>query len=158
VTGKKHVAIRFIWSKPLLTVPVLRALATRQPIGDILAKPRVAPKKATPIAITANQRLYTFIPYIVISGGCLKVTRDEAIAILQLPKDNAVDIILALAEKAEKYDQLWGKVSPTTPSGMTPPYLKPNRGKRKKRPGRKKGHEGVREAPPFRGTLLVNCT
>lgn len=87
------------------------------------------------------------------------MTRDEAIAILQLPKDNAVDIILALAEKAEKYDQLWGKVSPTTPSGMTPPYLKPNRGKRKKRPGQKeRPSRRIREAPPFRGTLLVDCT
>ena len=76
------------------------------------------------------------------------MTRDEAIAILQLPRDNAVDVILNLAEKAERYDQLWGKVSPTTPSGMTPPYLKPNRGKRRKRPGRKKGHEGVSRIQP----------
>ena len=74
--------------------------------------------------------------------------RDEAIAILRLPTDEAVDAILALAEKAEKYDQLYGHMSPTTPSGMTPPYLKPSPGRRRKRPGRKTGHEGVSRIQP----------
>jgi len=74
--------------------------------------------------------------------------RDEAIAILRLPTDQAVDAILALAEKAEKYDQLCDKVSPTTPSGMTPPYLKPSPARRRKRPGRKRGHEGVSRIKP----------
>jgi transposase len=59
------------------------------------------------------------------------MTRDEAKAILALPHDKAIHAILALAEKAEKYDQIVGGLSPTTPSGMTPPYLKPTRGKRK---------------------------
>jgi hypothetical protein len=90
------------------------------------------------------------------------MTRDEAIAILKLPTDEAVDSILDLAEKAEKYDQLCGEVSPTTPSGMTPPYLKPPRGKRKKRPGRKKGHEGVCRIQPeevdhFKEHTLQRC-
>ena len=40
-------------------------------------------------------------------------------------------------------DQLIGGVSPTTPSGMTPPYLKPTAGERKKPPGRKNGHPGT---------------
>ena len=74
--------------------------------------------------------------------------RDEAVAILRLPTDEAVDAILALAEKAEKYDQLCGHMSPTTPSGMTPPYLKPSPGRRRKRPGRKRGHEGVSRIQP----------
>lgn len=52
------------------------------------------------------------------------MTRDEAIAILSLPRDEAADRILALAEKAEKYDQLYGQVTPSTPSGMTPPVFK----------------------------------
>ena len=76
------------------------------------------------------------------------MTRDEAIAILERPRDQAVDLILALAEKAEKYDQICGEVTPATPSGMTPVYLKPSRGKRKKRPGRKKGHPGVARIRP----------
>jgi len=70
------------------------------------------------------------------------MTRDEAKAILQMPEHEAIDAILTLAEKAEKYDQLCGDLSPTTPSGMTAPYLKPNRGTRKKRPGRKKAMKG----------------
>jgi len=76
------------------------------------------------------------------------MTRDEAKAILALPQDKAVRAILALAEKADKYDQIVGAVSPTTPSGMTPPYLKPTRGKRKKSPGRKKGHPGISRLRP----------
>jgi hypothetical protein len=76
------------------------------------------------------------------------MTRDEAKAILALPQDKAVQAILALAEKAEKYDQIVGGVSPTTPSGMTPVYLKPTRGKRKKPPGRKGGHPGISRFRP----------
>ena len=74
--------------------------------------------------------------------------RDEAIAVLELPRDKAIDTILALAEKAEKYDQLCGQVTPTTPSGMTPTYLKRNPEKLPKRPGRKKGHDGVCRPQP----------
>ena len=51
------------------------------------------------------------------------MTRDEAVAIVEKPANEAVEIILALADKAEKYDQLCGEVTPTTPSGMTPVYL-----------------------------------
>jgi len=90
------------------------------------------------------------------------MTRDEAKAILALPQDKAVHAILALAEKAEKYDQLIGGVSPTTPSGMIPPYLKPTRGKRRKPPGRKKGHTGISRLRPdqvdhFKEHTLQRC-
>ena len=90
------------------------------------------------------------------------MTRDEAKAILALPHDKAIHTILALAEKAEKYDQIVGGVSPTTPSGMTPPYLKPTRGKRKKPPGRKKGHPGISRLRPeevddFKEHTLEHC-
>jgi hypothetical protein len=72
------------------------------------------------------------------------MTAAEARQILALPPDQAVAQILALAHKAEQYDQLVGTVSPTTPSGMTPVYLKAAASpKRKKRPGRKRGHAGV---------------
>jgi len=76
------------------------------------------------------------------------MTRDEALAILDLKRDEAVAIILALAEKAEKYDGLCNQVSPTTPSGMTPVYLKPTPKKRNKPPGRGKGHPGVARQRP----------
>jgi transposase len=90
------------------------------------------------------------------------MTRDEAKAILALPHDKAIHAILALAEKAEKYDQIVGGLSPTTPSGMTPPYLKPTRGKRKKPPGRKKGHPGTSRLRPdevdhFKEHTLKRC-
>lgn len=90
------------------------------------------------------------------------MTRDEAQAIVQLPIDEAVDRILCLAEKAEKYEQLCGEVSPTTPSGMIPPYLKPAKSKRKKQPGRKKGHKGVSRLKPedidhFKEHTLNRC-
>src|SRR4030067_2236644 len=78
------------------------------------------------------------------------MTRDEAIAILDLKREEAIVRILALAEKAEKYDRLLGQVSPTTPSGMTPVYLKPPHNKRKKPPGRSKEHPGVTRQRPTR--------
>lgn len=78
------------------------------------------------------------------------MTRDEAVAILDLKREEAIAKILALAEKAEKYDRLVGQVGPTTPSGMTPVYLKPPHKKRKKPPGRGKGHPGVARQRPTR--------
>jgi transposase len=90
------------------------------------------------------------------------MTKDEAAAILDLPRDKAIDAIMELSEKAEKYDQLCGDISPTTPSGMTPIYLKPAKSKRKKRPGRKKGHTGVSRIQPeavdhFKEHTLDRC-
>jgi transposase len=76
------------------------------------------------------------------------MTRDEAAAVLDLPRNKAITTILALAERAEKYDQLCGQVTPTTPSGMTPTYVKPKPERRPKRPGRKKGHDGVCRLKP----------
>ena len=77
------------------------------------------------------------------------MTRDEALAILGLKREQAVAIILALAEKAEKYDRLSTQLSPTTPSGMTPTYLKPAHKKRNKPFGRGEGHPGAgRQRPP----------
>lgn len=76
------------------------------------------------------------------------MTRDEALAILQLPTEQAIDAILALSEKAEKFDQLRGDVSPTCPSGMTPVYLKAPGKRRRKKPGQKKGHPGMARKRP----------
>jgi len=76
------------------------------------------------------------------------MTRDEVRVILAKPTEEIIDIILALAEKADKYDRLCGNLSPTTPSGMIPPYLKPARGNPHKKPGRKKGHKGVSRTKP----------
>ncbi len=78
------------------------------------------------------------------------MTRDEALAILDLDPELAVARILALAEKAEKYDCLMGQGGPTTPSGMTPTYLKPTHKKRNKPPGRGEGHPGAARPRPTR--------
>ena len=75
------------------------------------------------------------------------MTRDEAIAILEMDREDAIQAILLLAEKAEKYDRTCDKPSPTTPSGSIPPYHKPTSKKRKRPCGRKKGHKGVCRKP-----------
>lgn len=41
------------------------------------------------------------------------MTRDEAIAILDMDREDAIQAILILAEKAEKYDRPCDKTSPT---------------------------------------------
>ena len=78
------------------------------------------------------------------------MTRDEAAAILRLPKRQAIDAIVELAQKAEKYEQVCDTMGPNTPSGMKPTYLKPPGKKRKRKPGRKKGHPGVSRLRPGR--------
>lgn len=89
------------------------------------------------------------------------MTRDEAAAILDLPREKAIDAILSLSEKAEKFDRLH-VVTPTCPSGMTPVYLKKPGKKRRKKPGRKKGHPGVGRTRPekidhYKKHTLENC-
>ncbi|MBW2219938.1 MAG: IS66 family transposase [Deltaproteobacteria bacterium] len=90
------------------------------------------------------------------------MTRDEAAAILELPRRKAIDAILNLALKAEKFDQLSDTFGPNTPSGMMPTYLKPPGKKRKRKPGRKKGHPGASRPIPdkidhFKEHTLSNC-
>lgn len=76
------------------------------------------------------------------------MTREEAVAILELPREEAIQAIQALAQKAEKYDQLV-RADVATPSGQRPTYAKETtRNKHKKKPGRKKGHPGCRREVP----------
>jgi transposase len=93
------------------------------------------------------------------------MSREQAQAILALPREQALAQIMELAEKAALWDRHLNElrtaqaaqsedsgeqtdVSPTTPSGMMPTYLKEAKKKRKKKPGRKKGHQGHRRPPP----------
>jgi transposase len=56
--------------------------------------------------------------------------------------------VAELEKRLEKYEKK-PSPDPTTPSGMIPPYQKPNRKKgRKKKAGRKKGHSGTRRKKP----------
>lgn len=66
------------------------------------------------------------------------MTREEALAILDLPRAQAEAAQLALWEKAEQWTpgaSEQPQVTPTSPSGMTPVYLKPRAPRRRKRPG-----------------------
>jgi len=81
------------------------------------------------------------------------MNREQALAILDLPRSQAQAAIVALWEKAEQWDRLQStgednSVSPTTPSGMRPVYLKPSPKRRRKKPGRKAGHPGACRPTP----------
>ena len=78
------------------------------------------------------------------------MTREKAEKIIKLPHEEAVEAILEIGDKAEKYDELISSSgsSPTRPSGMTPVYEKPNGKQGKKKPGQKNGHEGVSRTTP----------
>src|SRR5712675_968527 len=81
------------------------------------------------------------------------MTREEARALLELPREQAITALLELADKAEQWERLRAQgehtaVSPTTPSGMRPVYTKPAARGRKKTPGRKRGHPGARRPTP----------
>ncbi len=85
------------------------------------------------------------------------MTREEALRILELPRAQAEAALLVLWEKAEQWERFKAKgpsaegpVTPTTPSGMTPVYLKPRARRSRKRPGRKKGHAGAWRRAPVR--------
>ena len=114
-------AIPFIWLKPLLILHGFKEPVIRHPIGFVLAKPKGVQNGAISICIMANLRNSTCILSTETSGGFLLMTRDEAIAILEMDREDAIQAILILAEKAEKYDRPCDKPSPTTPSGMIPP-------------------------------------
>ncbi len=82
--------------------------------------------------------------------------------VLRLCKDNPEVITLALlgaakriAEQDARITELEGngrgaQPSPSTPSGMVPIYTKPNTPKRRKKPGARNGHKGVRRKTPER--------
>jgi transposase len=81
------------------------------------------------------------------------MNREQALAILDLPRSEAQAAIVLLWEKAEQWDRLQASaadnaVSPTTPSGMRPVYSKPCAKRRHKKPGRKPGHRGESRPKP----------
>jgi len=74
-----------------------------------------------------------------------QVSREQAEAIYKLGAEIVIFVLLELAAR------LAGKSapSPTTPSGMVPPYQKPAKKKRHKKRGGKPGHNGSnRQTPP----------
>lgn len=76
--------------------------------------------------------------------------RAEAEAIFDQGKEAVIAKLLELARKAELYDRLSANQA-AAPSGSRAPYDKQNihrDPKRRKKPGRKKGHPGSRRKPP----------
>lgn len=82
------------------------------------------------------------------------MTKKDAISLYRSGEEPTVKKLLELDREVEKLKQALAaqhlENDPSTPSGMRPPYKKPSGKGRKKKPGRKKGHEGVRRAVPER--------
>ena len=80
-----------------------------------------------------------------------QLTPAQAEAIFRQGKEAVVFALLEMAKMlAERQSPTLASPAPTTPSGMVPPYLKPSRRQRRKKPGRKDGHLGARRPPPDR--------
>ena len=73
------------------------------------------------------------------------LSEDQALTIYEQGKEAVVFALLKLSAELQKPDI----PSPSTPSGMIPPYKKPEGKKRGKKPGRKKGHKGAHRKPPL---------
>ena len=79
------------------------------------------------------------------------LTEEQARQIFSQGEDAVIFALLTLAkqladEKAASAAD--SHQTPSTPSGMKPPYTKPSPKGRKKKPGRKKGHSGTRRETP----------
>ena len=74
------------------------------------------------------------------------LTREQACAIYAQGEEAVIFVLLELAARVG--GQAQGRPTATTPSGMIPPYKKPASKGRKKKPGAKPGHTGVRRGPP----------
>lgn len=79
----------------------------------------------------------------------------------RLANENPEVLALALLAASKPIAELQGSsqaqsLSPSTPSGMVPIYIKPNTPKRRKKPGARKGHPGHRRKKPER--IDDHCT
>jgi len=77
------------------------------------------------------------------------LTAEEARAIYARGEEAVIFALLELAAQLRRSQGECASVSsPATPSGMRPIYQKANTPQRRKKPGRKAGHEGARRPPP----------
>jgi len=81
------------------------------------------------------------------------MTKREAKALYRSGEEPTVKKLLELDTRVEQLEKTLKKMQnpkddPSKPSGMKAPYEKPSLKGRKKRPGRKKGHKGVRRPAP----------
>src|SRR3954453_23370688 len=86
------------------------------------------------------------LPSLVPLGAAL--SEAQAREIFRQGEEAVVFALLSLAQQLAKPPTTPPPVvTPTTPSAMIPPYLKPKADGRRKRPGRKHGHPGSRRPP-----------
>lgn len=81
------------------------------------------------------------------------LTEQQAREIFAQGEEAVVFALLQLAQRLAVMNGAAAATShdtPATPSGMKPPYQKPNVSRRRKRPGCKPGHPGCRREPPTR--------
>src|ERR1700677_775443 len=87
------------------------------------------------------------IPTLVPWGPAL--SEAQAREIFRQGEEAVVFALLSLAQQlAQQPTTPPPVVTPTTPSAMIPPFLKPKADGRRKRPGRKDGHPGSRRPTP----------
>src|SRR5262245_64696525 len=80
------------------------------------------------------------------------LTLEQAEQIFQQGKEAVIFALLEFSKLLAEQQRRSAQQSPTpsTPSGMIPTHLKPAIRERRKKPGRKRGHTGVRRPPPDR--------
>jgi transposase len=78
------------------------------------------------------------------------LTAEQAKAIYSQGEEAVIFALLKLAKMAGQQPANPLSPSPSTPSGMIAPFLKPPHVGRRKKPGRKKGHPGTHRKPPER--------
>jgi hypothetical protein len=79
------------------------------------------------------------------------LTAEQAKAIYSQGEEAVIFALLKLAKMlSEQQPTNPPAPSPSTPSGMIAPFLKPPRVRRRKKPGRKNGHPGTHRPPPQR--------
>ncbi len=76
------------------------------------------------------------------------MTRRQADAICDRGREAVIFVLMELAARLAAGPQDGSDTSPSTPSGMVPPYKKPPVGRRRKKPGAKPGHPGTHRGRP----------
>ncbi len=86
-----------------------------------------------------------------------ELTETQAKLLYQLGPEAVILALLAASRRIAEQDARLAQLqntnsaaSPSTPSGMVPVYTKPNKPKRRKKPGARQGHAGVRRERPVK--------
>lgn len=76
------------------------------------------------------------------------LTRRQAEAICDEGREVMIFVLMELTARLARYEEGGLRTTPSTPSGMVPPYEKPAARKRHKKPGAKAGHPGAHRDRP----------